>query len=227
MGDPLIIFKAISSGPQIEALILRVIAEKALLTLKDKNEKSYPIECLSFENGKDLLVKFQDDHWAKTVSFETFMVNFSLGSEKYLFQTRISAKEDVWVLKVHHLFHMQKRKNFRYTLPKDYTADLHLTTLNHQPCTQVCKVVDLSTEGCAAELCIADLSLSVTNNFTGHLIFGTEKIPVQGIIKNIREKDFTHLILGVEFSELSSVSQEKIITSITRLQRDIYFRKAG
>ncbi|HWU42360.1 MAG TPA: hypothetical protein VN132_02945, partial [Bdellovibrio sp.] len=54
-----------------------------------------------------------------------------------------------------------------------------------------------------------------------------DPIVVQGVIKNLRPQGNSQLTLGVEFNHLAHPSEEKIIHTLSELQREIYLRKAG
>lgn len=157
-----------------------------------------------------------------------YSASFHVGSEKYLFETSAKISNSLITLTVLNLFHLQKRKNFRYTLPEGYPATLLITKLNQEECQYACRLLDLSTEGCAVLLEQEVHSLQLNDLLQAEIHLGARNaIVIQGALKNLRPTRGTDLVLGVEFNHLASTSEGAIIHAITDLQRELYFLKVG
>jgi c-di-GMP-binding flagellar brake protein YcgR len=153
---------------------------------------------------------------------------FSLGGEKYLFEASMGPYKDGVNLTVFNLFHLQRRKNFRYVLPQNYIGTFKVKSLNHKAVSIECKLVDLSTEGCAVVWSMDMNSMQMDDVVDAEICLGNRPpIPVGGYVKNMRMKTDMEFVLGVEFDHLAKSSESKIITTLTDLQREIYLRKAG
>ena len=228
MSEALIIFKAISSAAQKTALFQKVLSTSTQITVKDKYERTVVMKVLSINNQFHLKCISLDGTELNLTQTENYLASFTIGDERYLFETRPLISDDNITLSVLGLFHLQRRKNFRYTMPSDYSAQFTIDTINAGPCNHMCKLLDLSTEGCAVEIGTPGVSFNLHDQVHADVFLGDRpSIRVSGVIKNIRPHGMMSLVLGVEFNHLGQESEDKIVHSISSLQRELYFRKAG
>lgn len=228
MSEALIIFKAINSDSEKEQFLKKTLQNQDSIYLQDKSSRlhvlkpkgigtPFVLECNSPEEGARL-----------NLDSSTLTANITLRGESYIFDTRPEICADHIKLPIFNLFHLQKRKNFRYVLPEDYSAKFVFNTLNNNPSSLHCRLLDLSTDGCAIEISLENANLKVADRMEGAIFLGDRPpILVQGYIKNIRPKGDAHLVLGVEFNHMPNASEGLIITSLTDLQREIYFRRSA
>jgi len=227
MSEALVVFKAIHKDAEKQTLLQRLLASQQLISLRDKFERSITLKPLSINSNMQIKCR-PPEEFMNTQDGDAFTASFQLGNDRYMFETHPVVGENFVTLTVLNLFHLQKRRNYRYVLPQDYSAEFVINYLNQIACAHTCRLLDLSTEGCAVEISMADANLRLEDILQAEIFLGDrEPILVQGVIKNIREKDELNLILGVEFNHMANASESKIVHSLTELQRDIYFRKAG
>ncbi|XGC80019.1 PilZ domain-containing protein [Bdellovibrio bacteriovorus] len=227
MSEALVIFKSINNSAAQEGLLQRLVQSKERITLKDKYDRFIVLDVVS-ANSTSLICHFTEEASMNLPGNELFMGSFQFGGDKYIFETRPVAQGSVVMVTLLNLFHLQKRRNYRYVLPADYPAAFALSFVNETACQVHCRLLDLSTEGCAVEVDHAALSCNLEDEVRAYVHLGDrEPILVQGLIKNIRLKSDNSLVLGVKFNHLAAASEDKIISSITDLQREIYFRKSA
>lgn len=228
MSEALIIFKAINSDQDKQFLLQKLMSSQEKVTLKDKFERSITMKVLSVNSQGHLKCHPPEETQMNFGESAMFSASFTLGGEKYLFETKPWVNETFISLPVTHLYHLQRRRNFRYVLPQDYSAEFVINYLNQTICSHPCRLLDLSTEGCAVEISHEEANLKLEDLVQAEIFLGDrDPILVQGVIKNIRSRGVSHLVLGVEFNHLANPSEDKIINSLTDLQRELYFRKAG
>jgi hypothetical protein len=226
MSEALIIFKAISSVKDQEVLLRRFLMTSGKLTLKYWDNSEIVVQPDHVLSPTELQTKpITGNAFAYSKRCST---SFVLNNEKYLLEIEPSFEEGRGVLTVKNFFHLQRRKNFRYLMPEDYSAQLSFSRLNGELCSIHCRLNDLSTEGCAVTLDLSESSVQMGDLFIGEVFLGhRDPISVHGRIKNLRQAGSTHLVLGIEFDHLKMASESKIINYITDLQREIYLRAAG
>lgn len=228
MSEALVIFKAIGSEQEKQMLLQKFLSSQGKITLKDKFERVITLKVLSINSQFHLKCKPPEETSMNFAESSMFMASFEMNGEKYLFETKPTVAENYISLPVTHLYHMQRRKNFRYILPQDYSAEFVVNYLNQTICAHHCRLLDLSTEGCAVEIHQEETDWKLEDLVQAEIFLGDrDPIIVQGVIKNIRARGVSHLVLGVEFNHLANPSEHKIISYLTDLQRELYFRKAG
>lgn len=228
MSEALVIFNAIHDELKKQMLLQKILSTNETILLKDKSENSIELKPISINSNANLKCNTPENTNMNVQEGQVYTVSFHLSGEKYIFETRPTLGTNHVTLTVLNLFHLQKRRHYRYILPKDYSASLIVKQLNRNQCSHSCHLLDLSTEGCAVTIPQEEANLNVEDIISAEIVFAERNpIPVQGVIKNIRIKDESFFVLGVEFDHIAHSSEEKIINCITDLQRDIYFRKAS
>lgn len=232
MSKPLVIFKVIHDETQKQMLLQKVLSANETLFLRDKLDNNFPLKPIGVNSNSQLKCQFMDEFITasnlKIQTGDTFTASFALNDEKYIFEARPVVQNNYITLTILNLFHLQRRRNFRYVLPTDYSAKFILNSLNEAACSLNGLLLDLSTEGCAVKIPQEETSLSLEDIVSAKIFLGDRNpISIQGTIKNIRVKDETSFVLGIEFNHVASTSEEKIVNCLTDLQREIYLRKAG
>lgn len=228
MSESLIVFKAINNEADKQTLLQRLLNSSELITLRDKFDRCISLRPMGVNDKLQIKCHPPESTAMNTENSAKFTASFSIKGEKYLFETHPVVNDTNVTLTVLNLFHLQKRKNYRYVIPSDYSAEFVLTYLNQSICSHTCRLLDLSTEGCAVEILQSDANLHLDDLVEAEIFLGDrDPIVVQGVIKNIRAKNDETLVLGVEFNHMANASESKIVASLTDLQRDIYFRRTG
>lgn len=225
MGEALLIFKSITKLTEVEDILRKLLSSHQPLHFQGTADPGFSLSPQALGANMDLQCTFSD---GLNLPEGTFSTSFHLNDEKYILETKIDKKEQSACLTVKNIFHVQRRKNFRYVLPKNYSATFKFKTLNHLPSIYSCRLLDLSTEGCAIEVEVSDFKVPTAGPVEAEILLGNHApIKVQGIIKNIREKDELRWVLGIEFNHLAAASEHKIVTAIADLQRDIYLKNVA
>ncbi|WP_374000465.1 PilZ domain-containing protein [Bdellovibrio bacteriovorus] len=228
MSEALVIFKAIHDEAKKHELLQQLLNSQELISLRDKYDRTIVLKPMGTNDKLQIKCHPPETTAMNTQDSATFTAHFSLKGEKYLFETHPVVNEHNITLTVLNLFHLQRRKNYRYVIPADYSAEFVVTYLNQVVCSHTCRLLDLSTEGCAVEIAQTAASLHLEDMVQAEIFLGDrEPILVQGLIKNIRIKDDDFLTLGVEFNHLANASEDRIVSSLTDMQRELYLRKAG
>ena len=226
--SPLIIFKAVNSAQDKKHLFDKITESQGEIVVKDKQEHSIPLKAVSMNDQGQIQCDIPEGVTLKYGFQDVLTATFSLGGEKYLFEASMGPYKDGVNLTVFNLFHLQRRKNFRYVLPQNYIGTFKVKSLNHKAVSIECKLVDLSTEGCAAVWSMDMNSMQMDDVVDAEICLGNRPpIPVGGYVKNMRMKTDMEFVLGVEFDHLPKSSEGKIIATLTDLQRELYLRKAG
>ncbi|MGE5084858.1 MAG: PilZ domain-containing protein [Bacillota bacterium] len=225
---PLIIFKAISSTQDRKYLFDMITNSQGEIVIKDKQDCSIPLKAVSMNDQGQLQCDIPEGLKLNYGFQDVLTATFSIGEEKYLFETSMTPYKDGVILTVFHLFHLQRRKNFRYVLPQNYVGTFRVKSVNHKAINFECKLVDLSTEGCAVIWSMDMNSMQMGDVVDAEICLGNRTpIPVSGFVKNMRMKTDMEFVLGVEFDHLANSSEGKITSTLADLQREVYLRKAG
>ncbi|MBO9667690.1 MAG: PilZ domain-containing protein [Bdellovibrio sp.] len=224
--SPLVVFKNIGSASEKKSLFERLTSEEGEIVLKGKQDQSFIVTAISL--GENQIQCITPEGVSMKFGLkEVVTANFTVGGEKYLFEAYVMNFEGGANLTVLNLFHLQRRKNFRYTIPTNYAADFCVTTLNSRSTKISCRLLDLSTEGCAILMTPDMASLKQEDRIEAAIFLGErDPILVQGFVKNLRARG-DDLILGVEFNHLANASEHAITSAITEMQREIYLRKTA
>lgn len=224
MGEALIIFKAINSEHQKQMLLHKLLTLREEVTFKDKQDRSLTLTTYSLTADGHLQFPLFQQGEINFKEIDFISASFTMNGERYLFESKPVVRGGVVCLPIQHFCHLQRRNHFRYVLPEHYHAQFAIKTLNESPSSFSCRLVDLSTEGCGLEASPGQGSFKPNDSFTAEIRLGDyDPIFVSGVIKNVRPGQ----VLGVRFNHLDSSSEHQIITTITDIQRELYFRKAG
>lgn len=228
MAEELTLFKTIHSVSERQRLFTKLLSSQGNLYLKDKFDRSLPLKASEVDSRFYLKCYSPAEGDIQLNEDETYTAVFWIDQEKYMFETRPQIKGTDLMLPVMNLFHLQKRRTFRYQVPTDFGSDFKINHLNQKAVEVSCRMIDVSTQGCAVEVGLTTTDLKFDDILQAELIFGgREPILVQGVVKNVRKKDFQTLVLGVEFHHMAHSSEEKIMLAISDLQRELFSRQVA
>lgn len=227
MAEPLLIFQVIKKDNDKQELLQKILAANENIYLQCSADQEVPLKPISVNSNKQIKCQIPENSSLEIQQNELACIKLAMNNEKYMIETQVSLNKNHLTLTVVNIFHLQRRRNFRYVLPENYTAQFNVSTLNDNNCSYNCRLLDLSTEGCAVEISHETANINLNDRLSAVINFENKApIYVSGEIKNIRVKDNTFLVLGIEFNYLATGSEEFIVSSIAELQREIYFRKA-
>lgn len=227
MSEALIIFKAINSESDKQRFAQKILTDQETIHLDTKDQQPLLLRPKSIDHENNLYCTTLGTPLSTDV-ISKVTANIALQGESYMFETRPEISGQDIKLPIFNLFHLQKRKNYRYIIPDDYSAQFVFNKMNGEATSINCRLLDLSTEGCAIEIAIDGANVKLSDKIEGAIFLGhRDQIQTQGYIKNIRPKGDTAVVLGIRFAHLTNTSEGQIIASLADLQREIYFLKAA
>ncbi len=228
MSEALIIFKAINSDSDKQRFAKKILTNQDTIYLQTKNHQPVVLKPKDVDNENNLYCTALNSSLSSEIVESKVTANIVLQGESYMFETRPEVSGQDIKLPISNLFHLQKRKNFRYVIPESYSAQFIFSKMNGETTSLNCRLVDLSTDGCALEMAIDVANVKVSDKIEGAVFLGhRDPILIQGYIKNIRPKGDTTLVLGLQFMHLPNASEGLIIASLADLQREVYFLNAA
>lgn len=227
MSDDIQVFKAVGAASEKQMILQRVLAEEESIFIKDKFDRSIELKPISLNSNMQIKCHHPEDFALQVSEGEIFTASFTLGSERFIFETHPVISDSHITLSLLYLFHLQRRKHFRYLLPQDYSAEFIINYLNQNVCAHTCRLLDLSVEGCGIEFESYNNEFKLDDVVHAEIFLGDrDPIVIQGLIKNIRMKNDS-AILGVEFNHMASASESKIVIALTDFQREIFVRNSA
>lgn len=220
-----IIFKSVGTEAEAQSKLIEATTSKRGFSFRDQEGNEY-----TFLPTVDGPLSLEFTRQATHPEFEenqTFRVNFNIGEERYLAESSVHYKgQGKWYFKLSTLFYSQKRRHHRYNIPTGYPAYLQLHSVNQNKTPLKCTILDLSTEGCAILINLAEANLNINDFVKGTILINSEEpLDAVGLIKNIRERDALNIIVGIEFTSFKN--EFKIVTCLAAIQRDLYFSNAA
>lgn len=218
-----VIFKAIREEADIQRKLIEAIHSNLHFTFKNPDGEEFHFSP-KIEGHLSLVFSRNPSH-TNLEENQLYRINFNINDERYWAEATLHHKEhNEWTFNISTLFYSQKRKHHRYNIPDGYPAQMLFHTINNERVSHRLTLVDLSTEGCALSINLADTNMHLTDLIKGTIFISNETpLEISGLIKNIREKDPLNLIVGIEF--LSSKNDFKILSLLSSIQRDLYFNK--
>ncbi|WP_374030918.1 PilZ domain-containing protein [Bdellovibrio bacteriovorus] len=174
MSESLVVFKAIHNEAEKQTLLQRLVNSNESIVLRDKFDRSITLRTMGVNDKLQIKCHPPESTAMNTEDSATFTASFSIKGEKYLFETHPVINENNVTLTVLNLFHLQKRKNYRYVIPADYSAEFVVTYLNQAVCSHTCRLLDLSTEGCAVEIPQTEANLQLEDLVEAEIFWETE-----------------------------------------------------
>ncbi|WP_413577622.1 PilZ domain-containing protein [Bdellovibrio sp. HCB290] len=223
---PVTIFKTVNNQVHKRFLLETLVAIEGEILLKGDEDESEHVSAVSINDQNQIQCVMTDGSKFKFGLKSVLTCYFRVNNEKYMFEATAVPFEGGLNLSVTDLFHLQRRKNFRYTLPSGFQADCLIATLNLQQSNTTCRLIDVSTEGCAVLLTAEMPTLRLDDRVEAVMFLqDREPIPVQGFVKNLRVHG-DDMVIGLEFNHLANSSEFAIISAIVEMQRSA-FRKAA
>lgn len=155
------------------------------------------------------------------------IATFFVGGEKYFIQAEFTTIADQVVLNLtgHHLFHLQRREDYRIRIPSSYRALLELVSINNQTKKQSIPMMDLSGGGCRIQVDPKILPFKVQDTLKGHL-FLPDRDPIQVTcsVRHVRIDNHGRgpMICGIQFVGLTEPVKNRIIAVVMDLYRELF-----
>ncbi|WP_413560299.1 PilZ domain-containing protein [Bdellovibrio sp. HCB209] len=223
----MVIFKAVNSKEQRNYLFEQLTAIEGEILLKGQEDESEHVNAISMNDGGQIQCIITGGGNLKFGFNKIITAYFRVNNEKYMFEATAIPFEGGVNLTVKDLFHLQRRKNFRYTLPTGFQADCLVTIHNQAPSNTTLRLIDLSTEGCAVYSTAEMPTMRLDDRVEAVIFLGDrDPIPVQGFVKNLRVQG-DDMVIGLEFNHIANASEFAITSAIVEMQRTVYKKKAA
>lgn len=227
MSLPLVIFKAINNNEQQQTLLQKLVADKITVSIRMPDESDIELVPMSINSSLQVKCQYQGEAFVEDLTCN-LMMNFILGGERYMAEVQSRLKGAVLSLSVLNLFHLQRRKNFRYILPPNHPGFFRVKTLGTQSVKTTMRIIDISTEGCAVLMKDYELSLNVGQEIAGEIVLeGQKSILITALLQNIRPNEDQSLTLGLKFLHTAQNREGDIVQALTLLQRSLFLKKVS
>jgi c-di-GMP-binding flagellar brake protein YcgR len=154
------------------------------------------------------------------------VLTFFVGGEKYFQQAQYTLQADiVSITTAEHVFHLQRREDYRIKLPGLYKALLEMVSINGKTQKHSIPIMDLSGGGCRIQVDAKFLSLKVHDELRGHLFLpDRDPIPITGSIRHVRVENHGKgpLTCGIQFIGLTEPVKNRIIAVVMDLYRQLF-----
>lgn len=151
---------------------------------------------------------------------------FFVGGEKYFIQTDYQFSGDqIALLTSNHVFHLQRREDYRIRIPASYKALLEIVSINGQTKKHSIPIMDLSGGGCRIQLDPKFLPLQMHDALKGH-IFLPDRDPIQvtGSVRHLKVENHGRgpTICGIQFVGQTEPLKNRIIAVVMDLYRELF-----
>ncbi|UOF01454.1 flagellar brake protein [Bdellovibrio reynosensis] len=219
------IFKKISISEK--KMIFREVAHDKVQVVVKGKDRIFHLIAVQSEKDEALMCHHTAD--SKDIKEnQEVLVNFAFKTERYFIQTELYFEAGWAVLKIDkELFQLQRRANFRVDIPAKYDAIFNFTEHQGKKYFFDCKVKDVSAGGFKMELG-GDPVLKIGDKVKGHLRIGNRRpleFEVEVRFSSMKEaEDKKQQIAGVQFLNVEKITESKLMTVITDLQREIFLK---
>lgn len=227
MSQALVIFKAINNSEQQQVLLQNLLADQIPVSLRISEHFQLELSPMSINSSLQLKCQYQGNDLPEDAP-RVLMMNFNLNSEKYMAEVQARLKGTLLSLSVLNLFHLQRRRNFRYILPPNHPGFFRVKTMGTKVIQTTLRLIDISTEGCAVQMSDQHLDMNVGDELTGEIVLeGQKSILVTALLQNIRANEDQTLTLGIKFVHTAQNREGDIVQALTLLQRSLFLKRAA
>lgn len=154
--------------------------------------------------------------------------NFILDGEIYFFKAKpVFENKNVHLNLVSDLFHLFRRRNRRLQIPDNFKAQLTTKRINGKLVFLRAPLKDITHLGCKVVLNSEVPKIQSGDVIEGALRIGTRHpLEIKGIVRHKKEikKDHFDQVFGLEFSETEGSDQNRLMTLILELERELFIR---
>jgi c-di-GMP-binding flagellar brake protein YcgR len=158
---------------------------------------------------------------------ELHSANFAVGKERYFFQSSVQVSPESILLETPvELYHLQRRKSMRISLPLELGASCNIINHNDISGLHACEVLDFSPGG----LKVLFDGLSPFFHFSDRLVIvlrlGTHRksLEIKAAVRHVHPPKKGQQIIGLQFLEMDRILENKLQALQLDLQTEI-FRK--
>lgn len=223
------IFKKIR--PQEKKIIIEALIHDSIEMLaKGKSDSVFHFKAVKFGPDENLQVELIPDSDPVTAK-DLIVVNFTYQNDRYFFQSYWTTGAEIGTLAIEcgcEFFHLQRRSSPRLELPGSYPGQFNISEFRGQPVFFQCRVLNFGTGGLRLKLEEKGLNVVAGDVFRGFLRIGKKNpFNLTCQIRHSASHPATGQILGVQFVELSSIDQNRLLVIFMDLQRDLFTKRIG
>jgi hypothetical protein len=183
------------------------------------------ISIKSYRKFADELIIFRD--LTEQPEEQDVIVSFNLPPEKYFLKSRLVSKSKNYLLKLTpYLYKLQRRKNFRLTLPKTWEPKFYCLLQDAAKVDRTFDLYDLSSGGFSFEHTPTEFTAIGGAEIDGKLTVKNRlEINLKAIVKHAREvgtKAFPKIRIGLEIKSLSQKDEAQIMAVLMEVHREIF-----
>lgn len=214
------------SKPEERAKILRDLAKaRGEIMCKGLGESIFKLKAYKLEKDR-LSCLIQSDSAKPTLTQESVIATFNLGSEKYFYQAVAEFEDgEIVFTALFDLFHLQRRQSYRVRVPDSYAGRFEITEINGTAKKISGILFDISSSGCRVVYPQPHPEIKVDDNIKARiLIGGRAPIEVEANIRHIKLDSQTKpkQIFGIEFRPLSAQLEHRMFGLTMDLHRELF-----
>ncbi len=209
-----------------KALFRKIAEEKKQLVVKDDEDRFRQLIALRLEKDEKLYCVLAAKQALRTD--QAVLLNFIFEKETFFMQTTVGFEKDIpWLDITADLFQLQRRQNARLDLPKEYGASVNLVEQNGTLIFLEGQVRDISAGGLKIFLAATTPVIAVEDNISLFLKLGQRR-PMD-FRTNVRFVAAFQdgQMFGVQFLDRGNVMENKLLSIMMDLQRELYVRYGG
>lgn len=158
------------------------------------------------------------------------ITTFFIGGEKYFLQGDYESKGDQVKLSISsHLYHLQRREDYRVRIPPNFKALFEMVSHNGQTFKLALPLTDLSGGGCRLKVDPKKVKLSIGDELKGHL-FLPDRSPIQMTVSVRHSRpeaiEKNMLTVGIQFVGLNDPTRHRLAAVVMDLYREFFIRSS-
>ncbi len=155
------------------------------------------------------------------------IITFNLSPEKYFLKSKLIQKDKTCVLKLTpYLYKLQRRKNFRLTLPKFWDPVFECLSQGTEAVGKSFFIYDLSSGGISFEYVPGEFDAIIGAQMEGTLkVKNRLELPVSLMVRHSREvgtKAYPKIRIGLEIVNMTKEQEAKVMAVLMEVHREIF-----
>jgi hypothetical protein len=225
------IFKKIGSSEK-RNLLLALIESKVEFVAKGEGVTLFKMTPQVLLREGNILVDLIPP--LKPIKYEALVVNFNFNNERYFFQSRWTTGPEVGSLALDvtsEFFLLQRRKSPRLEIPQNYVGFMNIYLYQNKTVFLEARLHDFGTGGCRLIFAKKTPVFITGEPFQGFLKLGKKspfdlKCEVRHVFSD-QAQTSQGQIFGVQFIELTSLEQNRLLVIFMDLQRNLFLSRPG
>lgn len=229
MADNTEIFRKIDDKVEQQKIFSDLAVRNELIQCKGKNSQIYSFRAFRHTNNDVLLCSLADNSpTPKSNIISDIICSFSLGLEKYYFQSKLFRNRLDFTLNTRaDLFLLQRRLSYRIRLPLTYKAGLEIRSVDNNIVKIPAMIFDLSSRGARIIVQKNKFTPKAGQTFTAVMSIKSEPaIAVTATVKHFvtEPRAKQAWAIGCQFASLDKNSENYIYGITMDLHRELFSR---